>query len=85
MIKMLLIVEFPDLTTEAEAQAQLDFFREAVLPGETYGMTVYRPTFADINRALDAVEERTQQNLFLETSQFPSWSPDFGKPYSNPT
>jgi hypothetical protein len=54
-MKMLLLLEL-DAVNEGDAQAQLDAFREAVLPND-YGLSISRATQADLREsgALDQV------------------------------
>jgi hypothetical protein len=54
-MKMLLLLEL-DANLEVDAQAQLDAFREAVLPND-YGLSISRATQADLREsgALDQV------------------------------
>lgn len=44
MIRLVCIAEIEDATTIEDAQAKLDAFREAVLPSQEYGLTLYRAT-----------------------------------------
>jgi hypothetical protein len=48
-MKMLLLLEL-DADHEDDAQAQLDVFREAVLPND-YGLSISRATHADIRES----------------------------------
>lgn len=55
-IRLVLIVECPRANSEADAQAQLDAFREAVLPELNYGLTFYRATEREADAAIYAPE-----------------------------
>jgi hypothetical protein len=48
-MKLMLIVEL-DAESEREARAQLDAFREAVLPS-SHGLTIYRATQEDLRES----------------------------------
>jgi hypothetical protein len=48
-MKILLVIEL-DADHEADAQAQLDAFREAVQPND-YGLSIYRATHADLRES----------------------------------
>lgn len=52
-IRLVLVAEFnPTVISDtAEAQRQLDAFREAVLPGVEFGITLYRANTADMGQA----------------------------------
>jgi hypothetical protein len=47
MIRLVCIAEIEAATTVEEAQIALDKFREAVLPTDEHGITIYRATEAD--------------------------------------
>ena len=53
VVKFLTVVEIEvdseTQTASQEAQAKLDAFREAALPSENYGVTLYRATPDDLN------------------------------------
>jgi hypothetical protein len=59
MTRLVLIVEVQNATTLAEARAQLDWFREAVVPSQNYGLTFYQATNDDGVPAL--LEAQTQR------------------------
>ena len=51
MIRLVCIVEVEDADTVEEAEEQLTAFRECVLPGMNYGITIYRATERDADAA----------------------------------
>jgi hypothetical protein len=48
-IKLLLIAEFAGCKDRATAEARLDAFRESVLPGTEFGITLFQATADDLS------------------------------------
>lgn len=57
MIRLVLVAEFPDAKTEAEAEEILNSLREATWPEINYGMTIFRASEKVADTAIYAKDE----------------------------